>query len=238
VKGFISGKNEDTPVCLSKRLFGWFAPKRGDEVLGMAGEHLDLTRGAVQDLFKMVETAASGESAKSLSYYGSLSKRELEADELRRKMVNALTTSEMFPEERGDLMELVRAVDWIADWSKEAGRILNAIRLDRAPREMREAASNMAKTDLDCASVLYDCLSSLSKGQGEAIALANKVEVLEEDIDELYSIARKGLADLEFPGWSTGSLILLNEFLDALETIADWCENTADIVRAISVRVR
>ncbi len=223
---------------MSKKLFGWFAPKRGDEVLGMASGHLDLTRGAVEDLFKMVEAAAAGESAKCSGYYGSLSRRELEADELRRKMVDALTTSEMFPEERGDLMELVRAVDWIADWSKEAGRILNAIKLDRAPRELRDAALNMAKTDLDCATVLYDCLRSLPKGQAEAIALANKVEVLEEDIDELYSIARKELAELEFPGWSMGSLILLNEFLDALETIADWCENTADVVRAVSVRVR
>jgi len=67
--------------------------------------------------------------------------------------------------------------------------------------------------------------------------LANKVELLEEDIDELYSQARKILADFDFKGWTMGSLILLNEFLDALETVADWCENTADIVRAISVRM-
>jgi uncharacterized protein Yka (UPF0111/DUF47 family) len=55
-------------------------------------------------------------------------------------------------------------------------------------------------------------------------------------LDELYSIARYHLANLEYPGFSVGALILLNEFLDALETIADWCENTADIVRAIAVR--
>jgi uncharacterized protein Yka (UPF0111/DUF47 family) len=42
----------------------------------------------------------------------------------------------------------------------------------------------------------------------------------------------------EFKGWTMGSMILLNEFLDALETVADWCENTADIVRSISVRRR
>ena len=62
--------------------------------------------------------------------------------------------------------------------------------------------------------------------------------MLEEDIDELYSQARQHLANLKFKGWTTGSLILLNEFLDALETVADWCENTADIVRAVSVRPR
>ncbi|MBC8498748.1 hypothetical protein H8D40_07135, partial [Candidatus Bathyarchaeota archaeon] len=49
-------------------------------------------------------------------------------------------------------------------------------------------------------------------------------------------VARGHLANLEYPGFSVGALILLNEFLDALETVADWCENTADIVRAIAVR--
>jgi uncharacterized protein Yka (UPF0111/DUF47 family) len=134
-------------------------------------------------------------------------------------------------------MELVRAIDWIADWSKEAGRILDIIHLDRAPEEIRDAALNMVKADGVCVGVLAECLKVMSADSKEAINLANKVEMLEEDIDELYSIARRHLAGLNFPGWTVGSIILLNEFLDALETIADWCENTADIVRAIAVRM-
>jgi predicted phosphate transport protein (TIGR00153 family) len=221
---------------LSKKLFGWFAPKRGEDVLVMAEKHLDLTKNAVRELYSMVDAATNCDSEKCTSHYMSVSKMEMEADELRRQMVDALTRSEMFPEERDDLMELVRAVDWIADWSKEAGRILNVIQLDKAPPEMREAALNMAKADADCVAVLEECLKKVSTDPKEAINLANKVELLEEDTDELYSQARKHLATLEFKGWTTGSLILLNEFLDSLETVADWCENTADIVRAISVR--
>jgi predicted phosphate transport protein (TIGR00153 family) len=221
---------------LSKKLFGWFAPKRGEDVLVMAEKHLDLTKNAVRELYSMVDAAANCDREKCMSHYMSVSKMEMEADELRRQMVDALTRSEMFPEERDDLMELARAVDWIADWSKEAGRILNVIQLDKAPPEMREAALNMAKADADCVAVLEECLKKVSTDPKEAINLANKVELLEEDTDELYSQARKHLATLEFKGWTTGSLILLNEFLDSLETVADWCENTADIVRAISVR--
>ncbi len=223
---------------MSRKLFGWFAPKRGEEVLAMAEKHLELTKGAVMEMYSMVDAAAHCDAEKCSTHYISLSRMEMEADELRRQMVDALTKSEMFPEERDDLMEMVRAVDWIADWSKEAGRIMNVIHLDRAPQEMREAALNMAKADADCVTVLDDCLKVISTDPKEAINLANKVEMLEEDIDELYSQARQHLANLEFKGWSMGSLILLNEFLDALETVADWCENTADIVRAVSVRPR
>ena len=221
---------------MSRRLFGWFAPKRGENVLKMVEEHLDLTQNAVMDLYKMVEASANNLEKDSKDFFESVSQLEMRADALRRTMVEELTKSEMFPEEREDLMELVRAVDWVADWSKEAGRILVIIPFENAPDEMKEAAKNMCKANVDCVGVLSKCVKALHEDPKAALSLADEVEMLEENLDELYSIARYHLANLEYPGFSVGALILLNEFLDALETIADWCENTADIVRAIAVR--
>jgi uncharacterized protein Yka (UPF0111/DUF47 family) len=94
----------------------------------------------------------------------------------------------------------------------------------------------MVKTNVDCVRVLTRCIKILPSNPNEAINLANEVEMLEETIDDLYSVTRNYFAILEFPGFTMGALILLNEFLDAIETIADWSENTADIVRAIAVR--
>jgi len=202
----------------------------------MVEEHLELTQNAVMDLYKMVEASANNLEKDSKDFFESVSQLEMRADDLRRKMVEELTKSEMFPEERQDLMELVRAVDWVADWSKEAGRILVIIPFDKAPDEMKQAALNMCKANVDCVGVLSKCVKALHEDPKAALSLADEVEMLEENIDELYSIARYHLANLEYPGFSVGALILLNEFLDALETIADWCENTADIVRAIAVR--
>jgi predicted phosphate transport protein (TIGR00153 family) len=222
---------------MSRRLFGWFAPKRGENVLKMVEEHLELTQNAVMDLYKMVEASAMCLEKDCKDFFESVSQLEMKADALRRTMVEELTKSEMFPEERSDLMELVRAVDWVADWSKEAGRILVIIPFDKAPDEMKQAALNMCKANVDCVAVLGECVQSLhEKNPAKALNLADKVEILEEELDELYSTARGHLSNLEYPGFSVGALILLNEFLDAVETIADWCENTADIVRAIAVR--
>ena len=222
---------------MAKRLFGWFTPKRGEKVLEMVEEHLELTKNAVESLYKQIDATASGHEANSLSFYESLSQMEMKADSLRREMVEELSKSEMFPEEREDLMEMVRAVDWVADWSREAGRILVIIPFDKAPPEMKTAALNMSKTNINCVEVLVECIKILPSEPQKAIGLANEVEILEEELDELYAIARKILAGQEFHGFTTGAMILLNEFLDALETVADWCENTADIVRAISVRI-
>lgn len=219
-----------------KRIYGWFAPQRGKKVLQIVEKHLTLTLGAVESLYSMIEAAVACDDQNCKKFYMDVSTMEMQADDLRKHMVQELTVSEMFPEERDDLMELVRAVDWIADWSKEAARILNIIPFEETPDEIKVAALNMAKADVNCVKILIECIKVLPKDPKDALSRANEVEMMEENIDDLYSIARKHLAELEFPGFTVGALILLNEFFDALETVADWCENTADIVRAIAVR--
>lgn len=221
---------------MSRRLFGWFSPNRGIHVLEMVEKHLVLTKNAVISLHRMVESASASQDDACKKAFLDLSSMEMEADELRRTMVVELTKSEMFPEERDDLMELVRAVDWVADWSKEAGRILNTIPFENVPEEIKIDTLRMVKANMDCVKVLEEAIKVLPTNPEEALMLADEVEILEETIDDLYAETRTHFATLNFPGFSTGGLILLNEFFDAIETIADWCENTADIVRAIAVR--
>jgi hypothetical protein len=221
---------------MSRRLFGWFAPKRGEIVLEMVEKHLDLTLNAAISLHKMVEVAANSNQEKGSAVFIDISRFEREADELRRKMVRELTEGEMYPEERDDLMELVRAVDQIADWSKEAGRILRTIPFEKTPESIKTATLNMAKVNVDCVNVLKQSIHALSKNPSKALELADEVEMLEETIDDLYGEIRFHFAKEEFPEFSMGALILMNEFFDAVETVADWSENTADIVRAIAVR--
>ena len=42
---------------------------------------------------------------------------------------------------------------------------------------------------------------------------------------------------MDAKGVTVGQLIILNEALDAIEMVADWCENTVDLVRVIAVRL-
>jgi predicted phosphate transport protein (TIGR00153 family) len=221
---------------MARGLFGWFAPKRGENILKMVDTHLVLTQNAVNDLYKMVEASSNNLEEDTKNFFESVSQLEMRADALRRDMVEELTKSEMFPEEREDLMELVRAVDWVADWSKEAGRILAIIPFEKAPNDLKQVVLSMCRANIDSVKILSDCIKTLPKNPRAAIDLANKVEMLEETQDELYSEARIHLVNLEYTGFTRGAFILLNMFLDALETISDWCENTADLVRAIAVR--
>jgi predicted phosphate transport protein (TIGR00153 family) len=229
MKGKTGGK------CMSKRILRWFGDFRNEIVLGMVREHLELTESAVNALFNLVRSACdSPEEKKAL--YDKISEFEMRADQLRRDMIVKLTERDVFPNEREDLMELVRAVDWVADWAREAGRILIILPFENAPDEVKQSAMDMSKACTKAVSLLSDCIEALSEDRMKAIGLADQVEMIEEDVDDLYSEARRHIATLEFQGFSDGALILLNEFFDALETVADWCENTVDIVRAIAIR--
>ena len=222
---------------MTERILRWFADFRNEEVLKMVRDHLELTETAVLELYNMICSACEGPLEKK-ALYDKVSEVEMKADELRRQMIVKLTERDVFPQERQDLMELVRAIDWVADWAREAGRILVIIPFEKAPEEMKEAAREMSKACLKGVALLSDSIDALSKDKYRAIEIADRVEMIEEDIDDLYSIARGHLASLEYPGFSPGALILLSEFLDAIETVADWCENTVDIIRAITVRER
>ena len=113
---------------------------------------------------------------------------------------------------------------------------MRTIPFNKAPESIRESTYHMVKANVDCVRVLITSIDALPKNPAQALNLANQVEMLEETIDELYGATRFHFAEEELPEFKTGELILMNEFFDAVETIADWCENTADIVRAIAVR--
>ncbi len=213
----------------------WFGDKRNEEVLNMVKQHLELTKSAVRELYSMVDSATTTSKNKT-SYYKKISEYEMQADTLRRDMIVRLTEKEIFPTEREDLMELVRAVDWIADWSREAGRILVIINFDKASDELKQISVAMAKTDMNTVTILEECIIELQKNAKNALEKANQVELMEEEVDELYQQARIRFTLDKMSDFSVAEMILLNEFLDAMETIADWCENTADIIRAIAVR--
>ena len=87
-------------MIISKRLFGWFSPKRGENVLEMVEKHLELTQNAVTDLYKMVEASSENRAKDTKDLFESISQLEMRADDMRRKMVMELTKSEMFPRER------------------------------------------------------------------------------------------------------------------------------------------
>jgi uncharacterized protein len=221
---------------VSERILRWFGDRRNERVLEMTYEHLELTTKAVYQLYEMVQNIVE-EPERKKPHYESISRYEMQADRIRRGMVNELSKRDLYPNERDDLIELVRAVDWIADLSREASRLLVIIPFEKLPESFRESVENMCRANYATVKVLSQCIHELSRNPQKALDLANQVELFEEDVDDLFGEARNQLVMMDEGELTRSALILVNELIESIEEASDWCENSADIARAIAIRV-
>ncbi len=221
---------------MSERILRWFGDRRTETIIEMTHRHLEVTTEAVKQLHKMVRKASDDKEKKA--FYETISQHEMKADQIRREMVTELSKRELYPSERDDMMELVRSVDWIADWAREAARILVIIPFYKLTSEFKGTIEDMCRENYSTVRVLAKCIHALSTNTKKAMEYADQVELLEADLDDLYGTARNHFVELGDIGMTRGALILVNELLQAIETVSDWCENTADIARAIAIRVK
>jgi len=215
-------------------LLKWFEKRREAKVLTLMQRHLATTMSSVEDLEKAVEAAANGDEEEMKLCIERVTSGEREADKLRREIMVELAQGELPPEDREDLMHLTKRVDMVADWCRESTRVLAATPMKDMPDKLRKAAVKMMEGVRECAAALRRSISRMADKPEEALQAADEVERLEEKVDDLFENSRHLLAKEE--KLTIGAGILMNELYEAIEMVADWCENTCDQVRIIIVR--
>lgn len=223
---------------LSKALFSWFSPKRGNEIVELAKKNFALTKDAIRNMKNMIEETDKGNMADADSHFWSLHENISEAYSVRRAMIEKISLSDMFPEEKMDIIDLAKALAFIGDSGNEAGRLLSVLDFQKVPAEMKELILDIAKDDYACMEALSECFQAMRGKPKACVELTGKVEGLEEKVDQLYAKSRQNFAKLNFDGWNPGPLYLLIEFMESLEAVSDWCENTSDIIKAIAVKIQ
>ena len=216
-------------------LLKWFGHRREVRAIDLMKKHLANAVSAVEDLERALNAAMEGDEKLVIASIRRVDEAEKEADRLRRAIMDELASEVVPPAGREDLMHLVKRVDMIADWSREATRILEALPLKDVPKEVLEECLKMARGARECAHAVRRAVDKLLVNPGEALKEADIVERLEEDVDALYMEARKVFARLAPECPKTPVLILLRDLMDAIENVADWCENSCDQIRVISV---
>jgi len=215
-------------------LLKWFERRRSLKVLKVMERHLALTISAVEDLERAIKAAAERNSQLVNECLKRVDKSEMEADSLRRSLMVELAKGELSPSIREDLMHLVKRIDMVADWSRETARVLNVIPINDVSKTMWDASMRMMEGVRKCAYSLRICVEKLVQRKlKEALNAADEVERAEEEVDALYEDARRLLVREEFK--TVGLAVMFRDFLDAIEMIADWCENSCDQVRVIVV---
>ncbi|MGB9740276.1 MAG: DUF47 domain-containing protein [Candidatus Bathyarchaeia archaeon] len=215
-------------------LIKWFEKRRETKALATIQRHLALTTGIVEDLEKAIKAAVKGDNKEMQICIERVTSSEREADKLRRKVMDEISIGELSPADRADLMDLVKRVDMVADWSRESTRILGAIPMEQLPNSVKEGFIEMVKSVKECAISLQRCVNKIMVKPEEALQAADDVEREEEKVDDLHEKARALLGKEDFP--KAGIAILASQLLEAIEMIADACEDACDQVRVIMVR--
>ena len=219
-----------------KSLESWLKTRRKVQAITMVGEHSKDTVMAIEQLQRCIGFAIEGRRGDLERCFGVLSQKEKEADILKKRIIIELAKGDLPPNEREDLMRLARSIDQVIDWINETGRILVEFELDKMPEEIKEIVREMTRVVMDCVSKLDFCTGKLIGREFEdALTAADAVERLEEEMDGLYQKARGAINGLRGDVVAVGPAILLSQFMDAMENIADRCEDTIDEIRTISV---
>ncbi|MBS7611947.1 DUF47 family protein [Candidatus Bathyarchaeota archaeon] len=222
---------------MSGELLEWLRRRRKVSAIERMEVHLELTVDCVESLYNAIKTSISGleDPTKKLK---ELSHKEMEADYIRRVILNELSASELTPDDKAALMDLVRRIDWIADWAREAGRLMSIIRVGGLSEELKSVILRMAERVNESTHNVKSTISLLLSDVEKSLESADRVERLEEEVDDIYEECRKVFVKMGSCRDATlGETIMVAQFLDALENVADWCENTVDQVRVIAVRV-
>jgi len=215
-------------------LIKWFAKRKETKALTAVQRHLALTTGIVEDLEKAIRAAIEGDLEEMQTYIERVASSEKEADKLRRGVMDEVSTGELPPTDREDLMSLVKRVDMVADWSRESTRILGAIPMACVPPSIKEAAIKMVVGVKECAVSLQKCVNKIMTKPEEALQAADVVEREEERVDDIHEKARVLMGKEDLP--KAGVAVLVGQLFEALEMIADSCEDACDQVRIIIVR--
>jgi len=215
-------------------LIKWFEKRRETKALATVQRHLVLTTEIVADLEMAIGAAIRKDEKEKQICIKRVTSGEKEADGLRRKVMDDVSKGELSPIDRADLMELVKRVDMVADWSRESTRVLTAISMERVPTALKDVFMEMVRNVKDCAISLQKCVNKMMTKPEEALQAADTVERKEEEVDGIHEKARILLGKEDLP--TAGVAVLVSQLFEAIEMIADSCEDACDQVRVIMVR--
>ncbi len=215
-------------------LIKWFEKRRETKAIATIQRHLTITTGIVEDVEKALKAAVAEDEKQKQEYIRRVAASEGEADALRRRVMDEVSKGELAPDDRSDIMDLVKKVDMVADWSRESTRILNALPMKQVPASIKEEFLVIIDSVKTCTVSLQKCINKMINKPDEALQAADAVEREEERVDEIHERGRKLLAKEDMP--RAGVAVLISQLFEAIEMIADSCEDACDEVRVIMIR--
>lgn len=213
----------------------WFGRKRELEVLNLVRVHFEYILSTVLALRDLVYNVCDGDFDKADKVFGVIFQREREADDVKEKILDELSKGPFHPADKGEIMNLILTADDLASNAKSAGRKFCMARGVDLPNDVKDGLRGVADLTFNITLKLKDTFNMLTEDPRKAVGMAEEVERLEETIDDrrvelILLILKWGESYPKMSRW-----LMIKEAVENMEAIADRAEDTADVIRMISV---
>jgi predicted phosphate transport protein (TIGR00153 family) len=221
VKG---GKN------LAKKSYAWFERRRRTKVLDLTQEQITKALDTVTLLHQITQNVADSKTEDAMQQFEQLYKVEKEVDTLRTDVFKELSKgTAMLTEYREDLMHLVKRLDTLADYVKDAARCVKILADSNIPNELWMQAVHTTGTLVECATALRASIEKIAVDPAAAMKNAEKVDQIENMIDQDY-IKNKSMLIKHSGQANCGAITIFNDLFEFIEQAADMCADTADYI--------
>jgi len=221
---------------MEKRSYSWFERRRRIETLDLAQNQITKALNTITLLHEAMQYLLKDKREEAMQCIETLFKTEEEVDNLRREIFKELSKgAALLAEYREDLMHLVKRLDTLADYVKDAARCVKMLGNSEIPKELLEKMVHMTSSLVECASALRGSVEKISANPVEAKEYAKKVEQIEHEIDQEY-LNTKPLFIKYAEQMNCGSVVIFDDLVEFIEQAADMCADTADYIVILASR--
>lgn len=153
---------------------------------------------------------------------------EHQCDDITHEIYQLINRTFVTPLEREDIYALASSLDDIVDLAEEVADKIDLYKVAEVTPQARAIGENLSRAGAE----LHEALKDL---EGFENLEAHRIEVhrLENECDQ---INREALGDLFSNGLGAADLVKWKDIYDLLEATIDRCEQTANVLEAISIK--
>ena len=215
--------------------YRWLGWKREREVYKICLKHFNKIFEVVSKLNELLIKFRDEEEENYRNLFYNIFDLEREADNIKEDIIRELSKGVIHPIDRDDIIRLILAADDIAAFAKAASRKLMYVDAKIVPKNIVDGLVKMTDMSTKEMNHLRDSLQYLIKEPKKAFEEANKVERMEESIDEfrddLIAVILKWADEVNF----VSHWLMIKEVAENIEQMSDVMEDTGDIIRGLAV---
>ena len=201
--------------------------QKEDKFISLLIEQSEVTAEGLRLLEKLVSASETGSKALE-----QMRAKELEADEIRRILIDELHSTFVTPLDREDIFTLSLYIDDILDYAYATIRHIDLLCID-----IDDHLVNMIKLDREAAEEITLAIRRLSANPRVAGEHARRAKKLENDVEEIYRLA---ISELFRKAKDVKPLMVMlrrREVYRHVSNMADRANDAADVIGMVVMKL-